>query len=343
MDRRSFLKGTGCLALGAVLPQAASTAGQSGKVSFCAFADIHYFPGYWPHGERAFLEKILARAEAKKTDFVIHLGDFVHDVRQAKDYIDCYNRFSQPTYHVVGNHEGERQSLSEAMKALGLEKTHYFFDRNGFRFVVADPNYFKDKKGVCRHYESYNLFHALQAKEVAVPCLMPPEQEAWLKETVATSPHPCVVFSHESFERPGAAANGPELMRFFDEVNAKHPGRVRMVINGHHHTDHVRVRNDIVYFDMNSASYQYFAKPHASYPDDYIATHKNARHAITWNDPLSAIVTVESSGAIRIEGMSSTFYLGISPEKAGLPPCDALGRSTVPMISSFEFEKRFPG
>ena len=342
MDRRCFLKGTGCLALGAALPKATSAAAlPSGKVKFCAFADIHHFPGYWPHGDSEFLEKILARADREKTDFVIQLGDFVHDLNLSKDYLDLYAGFGQPTYHVVGNHEGERQDLASTLKALKLENPYYFFERNGFRFVVVDPNYFLDTDGAYRHYESYNLHRATQAKRVAKGCVLPPEQEEWLKDAVTTSSLPCVVFLHESFERPGSVANGPALMDFFDETNARHPGRVRMVVNGHYHTDHVRVRNDIVYFDMNSASYQYFVKAHARYPAEYIATHRNSNHAIAWNDPLSAVVTLETGGKIRIEGSESTFFRGVTPEMAGLAPRDGLGRPTVPMISSFEFEKRF--
>ena len=49
-----------------------------GEVKFCAFADIHYYPGVFPHDTREWLERVLNRAEKSKVDFIIHMGDFTH-------------------------------------------------------------------------------------------------------------------------------------------------------------------------------------------------------------------------------------------------------------------------
>ena len=38
------------------------------EVKFCAFADIHYYPGVFPHDTREWLERVLNRAENSKVE-----------------------------------------------------------------------------------------------------------------------------------------------------------------------------------------------------------------------------------------------------------------------------------
>ena len=133
-SRRAFISGTMATSFAATLPTgAAPTYSDKGKVRFLAFADIHFRPGLWPHGID-WLNRILARAEKVKTDFTIQLGDFVHRTNEQAeiDYVKRYNTFSQPTYHVLGNHDGEVGGLASVYSLYGLEKPCYFFDRNGY-------------------------------------------------------------------------------------------------------------------------------------------------------------------------------------------------------------------
>jgi len=138
-----------------------------------------------------------------------------------------------------------------------------------------------------------------------------------------------------------ARCNGTDAGAVFGDANRKNPGRVRMVINGHHHTDYVNVINDIVYFDVNSASYQYYDETHDLYPADWFRRNLNSTHAIAWNDPLSAIVTLDASGDITIDGSESTFFMGITPEMVARLGFKSSDRPTVPYIRDFEFHKRF--
>ena len=345
MNRRDFMK---LAAMAGAAAPAAIAAGADakptkagGRLKICAFADIHFSPGTWPHGDIEYLEKILARAEAEKTDFTIHLGDFTHrtDRQDELDYIKRYNTFGQPTYHTLGNHDGERGEggYRKAMELYGMKSNCYSFDRNGWRFIVADPNYFL-LDGRYVHYEGRNLYAAVKTGRMKSGCCIPPEQVEWIKDTVANSPFPCVFMSHESIERRWAVTNGPEIRKFFDETNAKTPGKVRLVINGHHHCNHISVVNGIVYFDMNSANYMYFAKTHDRFPKEYIKKAAGATHCIVWNDPLSAIISLDEN-SVKISGSSSTYYLGVTPEVAGYKPLDEAGRAIVPLISSFEYVK----
>lgn len=346
MQRRDFIKSAGALVLGSSLTAASASAAPAksvksgkGRVRFCAFADIHYFPGYWPHGNRQFLETILDRADREKTDFVIHLGDFAHNPVKDRDYVDVYNNFKQPTYHVLGNHDGERSTYEGMLEAFRMKSNFYHFDCNGFRFIVGDSNYFI-ADGKHYRYLGYEMYRGLNDK-VTSYCRLPPEQVEWLRRTIDESPHPCVFLSHASVERTNSIENWKEIRKIFADANRKNPGRVRMVINGHHHTDYVNVIDDIVYFDVNSASYQYYDETHDFYPPSWIKHHLNSTHSIAWNDPLSAVVTLDASGDIRIDGSESTFFMNVTPrmaERVGFKPSD---RPTVPYIRDFEFHKRF--
>ena len=132
---------------GAQLAAPATPAARPLKV--CVFADIHYHPGGWTNDTPEFLEKIMARAESAGCDMMIHLGDFVHNVNTplTKDYIRRYNEFRVPGYHILGNHDQDGTPWKQTTDAYRMPDGHYSFDKGGFRFVVADPNYFSETPG----------------------------------------------------------------------------------------------------------------------------------------------------------------------------------------------------
>ena len=67
-----------------------------------------------------------------------------------------------------------------------MPNSYYFFDAKGYRIVVFDPNYlFLDGKYI--PYSESNYYAHPEARDY-----IPPEQLAWLRETLATSPFPCV-------------------------------------------------------------------------------------------------------------------------------------------------------
>ena len=346
MKRREFMK-TSIASLAATVCQASSASASkvkpAGRLKFCVFSDIHYNPGVWPHGETEYLDRILKRAKDGGSDFIIQLGDFTHRVdRQLElDYIRRYNTCGIPAYHVLGNHDGERGEggYRLAMEKYGMPSSHYFFDRGGWRFIVGDPNYMVvDGKYV--HFEGGNLREALKQCKVKMCNCIPPEQVEWIASTISDSPFPCVFFSHQSVERGGSVANGREIMKIFNEANRKSPGKVRLVVNGHHHCDHVSVKDDIVYLDLNSASYAYFVKRHDKFPPEYIKNNRAAVHTVIWNDPLSAEITVDEK-SVRIAGSRSSFFMGVTPEAAGYRPVDDCARQIAPMVSSFDYVKNF--
>ena len=156
----------------------------------------------------------------------------------------------------------------KTLEAYRLDRGYYYFDRNGFRFVVTDTNHcLVDGKWV--HYSKGN-YYAVGRKSASNVSRLSPAQLEWLKATIEESPFPCIVTSHASYERQvGGSPDSAAVRAIFREANERHPGRVRLVINGHHHHDNVRIMDNIVYFDLNSASYDWIDKAHSAYPADY--------------------------------------------------------------------------
>ena len=328
MTRRGFLAGASACAL-----TPAASGAEPAQIRILAFADIHYSPGEYTHDDRDWLERILGRAEKEAASFVIHLGDLVHDPVRCADYVKAYNDFALPTYHTLGNHDTERCTLAETLAAYRLEKGHYSFDRDGFRFVVLDTNYFK-ADGAFVHFEGGNY-----RTHKGLNWTIGDEQYEWVEDVIKSSPYPCVVFMHQSCEREqGGMPDWQRLRGLFEWINRHKGPKVRLVVNGHHHTDGFRLIDGIPYLDLNSANYKYYAQTHRLYGADYHRSHTGAGHVIAWEDPLSAMITLSADGFLKVEGMSSRFFKDVSPAKAGFPSRD---RQVVPRIQSFEMNLKY--
>lgn len=338
LNRRNFL--ISGLASAACLNVEAGTSVPSSTLRFCAFADIHYYPGVFPHDTRAWLERILARAEQTKCDMVIHMGDFCHTPQSCRDYADFYNDFHIKTYHTIGNHDDDGNEHERTLEAYRLTCGHYYFDRGGFRFIVTDTNNFF-VEGKWSHYSKSNYYKVAKAVKKSIS-RVPPEQLEWLKEVIDQSPYPCIVTSHASYERAvGGSPDGVQIRQIFNAANAKNPGRVRLVINGHHHQDNVRILDNIVYFDMNSANYDWIDKVHSAYPEEYKTKWRLAHHTLMWDDPLSAVIEIGTDGTLKVDGTRSTFHLGVTPQVAGIRAYDDCGRTTSPIIQSFALKMNY--
>ena len=345
-SRRNFLK---CAALAAPTAfvgcrSANVCAERSGRpLKICVFADFH-FSHLTPTNcveSHAALKRILARAEQAKCDFVIQLGDFAHDVndKEVKKAIELYKNFSLPTYSLFGNHDQEMNGWRDVVQAFNMPNNYYSFDRGGFRFVVTDPNYYKTASGKFVHY-SDGVFG--DEKGSSSPWV-PSEQLEWMRSVIIDSPYPCVVFSHQSFEIPpshGGVCNKDAVQDIFREANARKPGTVRLVINGHNHCDHRTIIDNILYWDVTSVKGQWFEEKHHKYPADYEKGHWLSEHTINWKDPLSAILILWPEGRIQIEGMKSDYLFGVSPKVAGFKEYYGERYSAVPYIQDIDITLR---
>ena len=290
------------------------------RVKFTAFADLHHAPKWFKNDGEKRLTQILQRAADSDSDFVVHLGDFCHIPSQEVEIIAQYHNFQRPVYHVLGNHEFDHDTLEEVMEAYCMQENYYSFDFNNFRFIALDNNYFSDYPGIYFHYSQRNYFDHSKTREY-----INMEQIEWFRNQVMSSPYPCVVMSHASLDYPDSIPNRELLLEIIRESQDK-PGRVMLCINGHNHRNHLSVVDNVAYFDLNSASSDWLNKPHRFFPAEWYQQWECVGHQAFWEDALSAVITLDSEGNLKIEGGESTFVCGVTREMSGNPdirfPCE---------------------
>ncbi|MBR2345151.1 MAG: metallophosphoesterase [Lentisphaeria bacterium] len=305
------------------------------QVKFSVFADIHHYPGVFCTDARKRLADIFKRAELNKVDFILSLGDFNHSIGSFPDIMEDAEKAPVPFYHVMGNHDTDGASLQEVLKAYKMPHEYYWIDINGFRFIMLDTNYYAHAGG-CTHYQYRNYFDFPQTRET-----LPQEELDFLKKAIETSPYQCILCSHASLERHhnggGGLSNMNELRDVIRRANAEER-KVIMSLNGHHHRDFLCIKDNVAYFDVNSASFDWLSKPHELFPAELCAEYELAAHQAIYSDALSAIVTVSEDGTIKIEGCRTGFLHGITREMSPNPVCDGAGRPCTAEILSAHFK-----
>jgi 3',5'-cyclic AMP phosphodiesterase CpdA len=180
-----------------------------------------------------------------KPDLVVNLGDDIEDESREADlrrYGECQailRTAKAELVNVAGNHDlihMNREDLSRFWQRTG--PLYYSFDRGGWHFVVL---------------------HTLERHDVDVR--VPDTQMAWLRDDLAAGTSPTVVLMHHSASEqdvedsrwwPGRAhmalvKERAELRRVFEQS-----GRVRAVLNGHLHWNHLDVIAGIPYVTIQS-------------------------------------------------------------------------------------------
>lgn len=298
-------------------------------MKFLVFADFHYDRDFMG-GTREKLHAIQRRAEEESCDFIIHAGDFIHGWEESLPIAKEYSEFHIPSYHVFGNHDTDHCPYEEMIKNYSMPSNYYFFDVDGFRIIALDPNYYY-VDGEYVHYSMKNYFAHGSARDH-----LPPEQLQWLKVAIDTAPGPCLLISHESFERDaGGVQNLSEVRAIINEANEKKKNSVLMCMNGHYHRDSLTIIDGVLYFDVNSVSYDWLEQRHDLYPEELCSSIKYLSHTVVFNDPLYAVVTVEGTH-VKIEGTETTMFMGVTREMTGNPKVDKMGRPVVPRIQSLD-------
>ena len=298
-------------------------------MKFTIFSDFHHYPGRFMRGGYEDLDIIFKASEQANVDFIIHAGDLTHGPSNHIEFVKKYNEFHIPTYNCLGNHDTDRTPLDQTLELYGMENGYYFFDKDGYRIIVLDPNYCK----IGNEYIHYNLENYSKTPEAID--WVPPEQLEWLKTTIATAPGPCIVISHQSFERDAdGVKNMYEVQKIFNDANKARPHSVLLVMNGHHHRDFVRVLNGIIYFEVNSSNYDWVPQPHKCYPQKLMDKYFSLKNCVTYTAPIYGIITIEGT-IVTCEGTSSELFMGVKREDTGNKRCDSAGRIVKPCVQSF--------
>lgn len=314
-------------------------------MKFLMFSDFHYNPGALYGPDLETLRALQKRAEVNGCDFIIHAGDFCYGPSTVADLVEEYNAFHIPSYHCLGNHDCDRTPFAQVLQYYKMPSNYYYFDCKGYRIIVLDTNYYKED-GKFVHYEMRSQFDHPQQLDS-----LPPEELEWFFQTVEESPFPCLIISHASFEREcvipkdeeemialsheaNASIYGKQIREFVKKTNESSPHRILMLMNGHHHKDYLRIIDNTVYWDVNTTRYELICeKPHNKFPEEISRTFTLANRTMVYNQPLSAVVTVEGT-TITIDGVETDAFMGVTRETDGDWVLDRSGRRSTPRISS---------
>lgn len=290
------------------------------KLKFTVFSDLHHHPAWYKSDAPERLTAIQNRALESGSEFLLHIGDFSHKPSACPELIKQYKEFQLPGYFVLGNHEFDIDSYETVLKTMGLENGYYFFDHGGFRFVIMDENWFSDFPGVYFHYSERNYFDHPGFRD-----WMPPEEIQWIRQTVLTSPYPCILASHAPVSYAPNPRAGMQCKEDVEEIIRESqgtPGQVILCINGHYHRSGMDIINGVPRLDVNSATFDWVPKPHYLFPEkEWYQQYECVGNMIIFEKPVSAEVIIDTDDkSIEVIGCEGNFLHGITNEMAGNDP-----------------------
>lgn len=216
------------------------------KIRFGVITDVHM--DFFPEAKQR-LEKFISEANAQKLDFIVQLGDFTYPKEENRHFLSIWNRFKGPKYHVLGNHDMDKNSKASFLDFVGQQVlgNYYSFDRMGFHFVVLDNNYIRmDQQDIPYEAANYKQYKSSQIGYISTT------QVSWLKNDLAATQLPTILFSHQPLN--GSVGNSQEILEIIKETN-KDSKKIIGAFSGHlHHNWHLSI-DDVHHVQLNSASY----------------------------------------------------------------------------------------
>ena len=247
MNRRHFtLVSSLTLASGNVLK--AAHARQTEVLSLGLLTDIHYADKN-TLGTRAYRDSLLKGKDAaeffkiKKPAAIICLGDLIDAAPSVNTEISYLTAICKvlniagiPRHHVLGNHCVATLKKEEFFKYAKSANTegHYSFDLKGTHFIVLDACYNSKMEPYGRNNFVWHDSN------------MTPQEIEWLKEDLAETKLPTVIFTHQRLDvdRPNkyAIKQSVEVRKILEESK-----KVRVVFQGHSHKNELAEVNEIPY------------------------------------------------------------------------------------------------
>jgi 3',5'-cyclic AMP phosphodiesterase CpdA len=302
-----------------------SVKGASGVLNFGIVADVH--KDLTPDAN-ARLEKFISEANHRKVDFIIQLGDFCMAIVKNKDFMDIWRTYKGPKYHVLGNHDMDRNSKPEMLDFWGMPKTYYSYDVEGYHFIVLDANFlYEDGKFI--DYKKSNFY-----VDSSLRTFINDEQIEWFKADLKATDLPTLIFSHQSLWHYQWGVKNRLTLQKIMEANKE---KVICCMNGHNHIDYHHHQNGIDYIEINSMSYQWMDDKYKNttrYPKEMYANYKWLANMATYKDPLYAFATLDPKGNMILEGVKSE-WVSPSPFDLGMPR-GILGSQYSASISDYD-------
>lgn len=308
--RRKFLKSTALASTALALPlDAFPTSPKQKTIEFGIVADVH--KDLMPDANER-LEKFISEALQRDVDFIIQLGDFCMAEEKNRDFLDIWETFKGPKYHVLGNHDMDRHAKQQMLDYWGMPKTYYSYDFKGFHFVVLDANFlYQDGKFI--DYEKGNFYVNDRLRTY-----INDEQIEWFRGDLDATKLPTIVLSHQSLWH---YSSGVKNRLTLQKILEKYQKKVICCLNGHNHLDFHYHQNGIDYIEINSMSYQWMEDKYRNterYSKALYGQYKWLANIAPYKDPLYAFATVDPKGSMIIEGVKSQ-WMSPSPYDLGMP------------------------
>lgn len=257
MTRRIFLSASGAALAGLpFLSPAMALEEAPEKIRFGIVTDLHY-ANREPSGTRYYrdseakLQECVEWMNELDVAFLIELGDFkdqdpepteAGSLAHLRHIEEIFSQFDGPRYHVLGNHDMDSLSKAQFLSCIQNSgqtsaKAYYSFDIAGLHGVVLDGNYRSD--GVDYDHNNYDWTDSN----------IPQAQLDWLKQDLASTKLPCVVFVHQRLDGEGdlSVKNAAEVRKVLEEGH-----KVLAVFQGHHHEGGYNLINNIHYYTQKA-------------------------------------------------------------------------------------------
>lgn len=218
------------------------------KIKIGIITDIHY--GFNIRAKLGAKAPKLMQAFEKavalyKPDFIVDMADRISGKDPVSDRENMvalkahFNRMAAPTHHLHGNHDLRYLSRAENEEITGSPGHSWSKDQGGFHFIFWNPEIKYDPKGL--HVSDSDLL--------------------WLKNDLASTDRPTIVFSHIPIDHEDKPQPNPHekiAVRFHyaDSQNIReileNSGHVKLCMSGHVHRNHHSQINNIHYISQQS-------------------------------------------------------------------------------------------
>ena len=306
-SRRSFLKTlASVLATPLVINREGWTRSEERKpIRLGLIADLHH--GLEPSAMER-LERFLEAVDERKPDGILQMGDFNYGDRASDECSKLWSQFSGPRFHVLGNHDMDKQTKSGIVERWEMPDRYYSFDKGAWHFIVLDRNNLSTESGYVP-YSKANFYVESKLRGHADP-----GQLEWLEADLEATDRPTAVFVHQGLgmqDEPYPPGDARAPIEKVLESSRTKEGTPKVVacFCGHHHIDRYNLKNGIHYVWINSASYYWVGGAYG--------------RMAPYEDSLFAFATFANDGKIEIEGRR-TDWSEPSPKERGYPNADEL-------------------
>ncbi len=280
------------------------------RIGICTDVHQDYFYGM-PERLQVFVDDMKER----NADFVIQLGDFCYPIAENIPFLNVWNSFEGPKYHVMGNHDMDHHTKEDFMRFTGMPKPYYSFDIGGYHFIVLDLNNAKVGSTIVP-YSRGNQNGTLTDLNY-----MDNLQLQWLEEDINATNKRTIIFSHQTLFYE--LQNKAYFDGIIEKANAKHK-KVIATFSGHQHLNWMRSRMGVQHIQVNSMSYNWPGNNdylnETRYPQEVYDKYPVMKRMWPYGSSLYAYVELDpTKGTLTLTGTDS-FWVAPSPEEMGAAP-----------------------